>query len=72
MCKVGEALKGSYGMALKLSKVIAQLLATILGSKRKGSLKEIDIVAKEQASLLKHIDVNGTLPGQTRPLVSMD
>ena len=61
-------MNGSYGMALKLSKVIAQLPATILGSKRKDTLKDIDIVVvKEQASLLKHIDVNGTLPSQTRP-----
>ena len=63
---------GSYGMALKLSKVIAQLPATILGSKHRDTLKEIDIiVVKEQASLLKHIDINGTLPSQTLPLMSM-
>ena len=68
MCKVEEALKGSYGMALKLSKVIAQLLATILGSKHKGSVEKFDSVVKEQASLLKHIAINGTLPGQSRAI----
>ena len=53
---------------MKLTKVIAQLLAAILGSKYKGSLEEIDIVVKEQASLLKHIAINGTLPGQSRAI----
>ena len=51
--KVEVALKGSYGLSLKLSKVIAQLPATALGSKHRGSLEEIDIVVKEQEPLLR-------------------
>ena len=65
LCKVEEALKGSYGLALSLSKVIAQLLATVLGSKDKGNVEEIDIVVKDQDSLLKHIAINGALLGQS-------
>ena len=61
MCKVEDALKGSYGLASKLSKVIAQLPATVLGSKHKGNVQEVDIVVKEQASLLNHIAINGAL-----------
>ena len=44
--------------------VVSQVLqwpAFILGSKHKGSLEEIDIVVKEQASLLNHIAINGAL-----------
>ena len=44
LCKVEEALKGSSGLSWSLSKVIAQLPATVLGSKDKDSLEEIDIV----------------------------
>ena len=36
LCKVEEALKGSYGLSLKLCKVIAQLPATVLGTKHEG------------------------------------
>ena len=61
MCKVEEALKGPYGLASKLGKVVAQMPASILGSKHKGNLQEIDIVVKEQASLLNHIAINGAL-----------
>ena len=68
MCKTEEALKGSHGVALKLSKAIAQLPATVLGSKHKGSLAEIDIVVKEQESPLEDIAINGTLPGQSRAI----
>jgi hypothetical protein len=67
--KVEEALKGSYGLALRLSKAIAQLPATVLGSKHRGSLEEIDTVVKEQESLLKHIAITGTFPGKAGPLV---
>ena len=63
--QVEEALKGSNGLALSLSKAIAQLPATVLGSKDKDSLEEIDIVVKEQESPLKHIAINGALPGQS-------
>ena len=65
LCKVEEALKGSYGLALNLSNVIAQLPATVLGSKDKDSLEEIDTVVKEPESPLKRIAINGTLPGQS-------
>ena len=68
MCKTEEALKGSHGVALKLSKAIAQLPATVLGSKHKGSLAEIDIVVKEQESPLEDIAITVTLPGQTRAI----
>ena len=63
LCKVEEALKGSYGLALSLSKVIAQLPATVLSSKHKGSQEAMDIAAIEQESRLEHI--NGALPGQS-------
>ena len=43
-------------------------LATILGSKHKVSLEEIDIAVKEQASLLKHLAINVALPGQSRAI----
>ena len=65
LCKVEEALKGSYGLALNLSKVIAQLPATVLSSKHKGSRQEMDIVVSEQESRLEHIAINGALPGQS-------
>ena len=52
---------GFYGLASKLCKVVAQFPATVLGSKHKGNLQEIDIVVKEQASLLNHIAINGAL-----------
>ena len=52
---------GFYGLASKLRKVVAQLPATVLGSKHKGNVQEIDIVVKEQASLLNHIAINGAL-----------
>ena len=68
MCKTEEALKGSHGVAVKLSKAIAQLPATVLGSKQKGSLAEIDIVVKEQESPLEDIAINVTLPGQARAI----
>ena len=42
--------------------------ATVLGSKHKGSLAEIDIVVKEQESPLEDIAINGTLPGQSRAI----
>ena len=64
MCKTEEALRGSHGVALELSKAIAQLPATVLGSKHKGSLAEIDIVVKEQESPLEDIAINGTRPEQ--------
>jgi len=51
-------------VALELSKAIAQLPATVLGSKHKGSLAEIDIVVKEQESPLEDITINGTRPEQ--------
>ena len=41
--KIEAALMGSYGLSLRLSKVIAQLLATVLGSNHKGSLEKMDI-----------------------------
>ena len=56
---------GYYRLSLRLSKVIARLPATILASRRKASLEEMDIVMKERAPLLKHIVVHGTLPGQS-------
>ena len=59
LCKVEEALKGSYGLALSLSKVTA----TVLGSKHKGSQEEMDTVVGEQESRLEHIAINGALPG---------
>ena len=62
--KVEEALRGSHGVALELSKAIAQLPATVLGSKHKGSLAEIDIVVTEQESPLEDIAINGTRPEQ--------
>ena len=65
LCKVEEALKSSYGLALNLSKVIAQLPATVLGSKHKGSQEEMYIVVSEQESRLEHIAINGALPGQS-------
>ena len=65
MCTTEEALKGSHGVALKLSKAIALLPATVLGSKHKGSQEEMDIVVSEQESRLEHIAINGALPGQS-------
>ena len=53
----------SYRLSLRLRKVIARLPAAILASRRKASLEEMDTVMKERASLLKHIVVNGTVPG---------
>ena len=64
MCKVEEALKGSCGLALNLSKVIAQLPDTALGSNDKVNMQDMEIAVKEQESLT-HIIVNGTLPGQS-------
>ena len=64
MCNTEEALRGSHGVALELCKAIAQLPATVLGSKHKGSLAEIDIVVKEQESPLEDITINGTRPEQ--------
>ena len=70
--KVEEALRGSYALSLKLSKVIAHLPATILGSRHKASLEDMDIVMKERESLLKHIAINvGLCQARARPLVSM-
>ena len=66
LCKTEEALRGSYGLSLKLSKVITQLPATVLGSTHKASLEKMDIVGKEQESQLRHISIHGTLPGQSR------
>ena len=67
-----EALRGSYVLSLKLSKVIAHLPATILGSRHKASLEDMDIVMKERESLLKHIAINvGLCQARARPLVSM-
>ena len=63
--KVEVALRGSYVLSLKLSKVIAHLPATILGSRHKASLEDMDIVMKERESLLKHIAINGAVPGQS-------
>ena len=63
--KVEEALRGSYVLSLKLSKVIAHLPATILGSRHKASLEDMDTVMKERESLLKHKAINGALPGQS-------
>ena len=60
-----EALRGSYVLSLKLSKVIAHLPATILGSRHKANLQEMDFVMKEWESLLTHITINGALPGQS-------
>ena len=71
LCKVEEALKGSYGMALKLSKVIAQLPATILGSKHKDSLREIDIVVKGHVPCSNTLASMGPCQARARPLVSM-
>ena len=65
LCKVEEALKGSYGLSFNLSKVIAQLPATVLSSKHKGSREEMDIVVSEQESRLERIAINGALPGQS-------
>ena len=53
-------------MSLKLSKVITQLPATVLGSTHEASLEKMDIVGKEQVSQLRHISIHGTLPGQSR------
>ena len=61
MCKVEETLSFFYGLVSKLRKVVAQLPATVLGSKHKGNVQEIDIVVKGQASLLNHIAINGAL-----------
>ena len=70
--KVEEALRGSCVLSLKLSKVIAHLPATILGSRHKASLEDMDIVMKERESLLKHIAINvGLCQARARPLVSM-
>ena len=70
--KVEEALRGSYVLSLKLSKVIAHLPATILGSRHKASLEDMDIVMKERESLLKHIAIKvGLCQARARPLVSM-
>ena len=65
MFKIEDILVASYRLSLRLSKVIARLPATILASRRKASLEEMDIVMKERVSLRKHIVVNGTLPGQS-------
>ena len=70
--KVEEALRGSYVLSLKFSKVIARLPATILGSRHKASLEDMDIVMKEREPLLKHLAINvGLCPARARPLVSM-
>ena len=65
LIKIEDGLIGSYRLSLRLSKVIARLPATILGSRHRASLEEIDIVMKERASPLNHTVVNGTLPGQS-------
>ena len=58
-------LEGLLWPALNLSKVIAQLPTTVLGSKHKGSEEEMDIVVREQESPLEHIAINGALSGQS-------
>ena len=63
--KIEDSLVASYRLSLRLSKVIARLPATILASRRKASLEEMDIVMKERASLLKDIVVHRTVPGQS-------
>ena len=65
LLKIEEGRIASYRLSLRMSKVIARLPATILASRRKASLEEMDIVMKERASLLKDIVVNGTVPGQS-------
>ena len=62
---IEQGLMASYRLSLRLRKVIARLPATILASRRKASLEEMDIVMKERASLLKDIVVHGTVPGQS-------
>ena len=63
--KIEAALMGSSGLSLKLSKVIAQSPATVLGSNGKANMQDVETAVKEQESLLTHIIVNGTLPGQS-------
>ena len=57
-----------HALVLRLSKVIAHLPPTVLGSKHKRSLEEIDVGVKEHESMLKHIAINGTLPDQSRAI----
>ena len=64
MFKIEEGLIASYRLSLRLSKVIARLPATILASRRKANLEQLDTAMKERASLLKDILVNGAVPGQ--------
>ena len=72
MCKTEEALKGSHGVALKLSNAIAQLPATVLGSTHKANLEKIGLdvrpssieemrlwLQKEQADFAAIIRKNG-------------
>ena len=63
--KIEAALMGSYGLSLRLSKLIAQLPATVLGSNDQVNMQDMEIAVKEQESLLTHIIVNGALPGQS-------
>ena len=65
LLKIEEGFIASHRLSLRMSKVIARLPATILASRRKASLEEMDIVMKERASLLKDIVVHGTGPGQS-------
>ena len=65
LLKIEEGFIASYRLSLRMSKVIARLPATILASRRKASLEEMDIVMKERASLLKDIVVHRTGPGQS-------
>ena len=66
--KVEEALKRSYVLSLDLGRVIFQLPPSVLASKHKLSLEMADIVVKQHEPLLKHIVINGALPGQSRAI----
>ena len=66
LCKTEEALRGSYALSLRLSKVIAHLPGTVLGANHRSSLEKMETVGKEQESLLKHIAINGASPGQSK------
>ena len=66
-----RGLEGILWHGIEIEKSHCPIACHHLGFEAQGHLEIDIIVMKEQASLLKHIDVNGTLPGQTRPLVSM-
>ena len=69
--KTEEALKRSYGLSLKLVRVIAQfaqLPASILTSRHKLILDRVDIVRRQQEPLLRHTVIHGALPGPSKAI----